>query len=141
MLDIGLARWPLSARYPEKKWASARKETSISRISAGGYLWKKVAINGGMMKKNESIDISGIKITKLPPGKAFGADDLSRWSARRAGGRFGTGSAETMGLKVFCVRCDKQSDVIGPKRAKVGGRHRCPHCGINAKIIASKVLR
>jgi hypothetical protein len=25
-------------------------------------------------------DITGLNVTKLPPGKAFGADGLSRWS-------------------------------------------------------------
>jgi hypothetical protein len=30
-----------------------------------------------------------VKITKLPPGKAMGADDLQRWSRQRNAGRSG----------------------------------------------------
>jgi hypothetical protein len=30
-----------------------------------------------------------VKITKLPPGKAKGADDLQRWSRQRTAGRSG----------------------------------------------------
>lgn len=32
---------------------------------------------------------STVKITKLPPGKAIGADDLQRWSRQRNAGRSG----------------------------------------------------
>jgi hypothetical protein len=31
-----------------------------------------------------------VKITKLPPGKAIGADDLQNWSRQRNAGRSGT---------------------------------------------------
>jgi hypothetical protein len=33
--------------------------------------------------------IAGIKITKLPDGRALGCDDLQRWSHNRLRGRFG----------------------------------------------------
>jgi hypothetical protein len=33
--------------------------------------------------------MDNVKITKLPPGKAYGADDLTNWSGRRLGGKFG----------------------------------------------------
>jgi len=33
--------------------------------------------------------MSDVKITKLPPGKALGADDLRRWAHQRLRGRSG----------------------------------------------------
>jgi hypothetical protein len=32
--------------------------------------------------KEQAPDVTGLKITKLPPGKAFGADGLRRWATR-----------------------------------------------------------
>jgi len=31
----------------------------------------------------------GMKIKRLPTGKAYGADDLNNWSSRRATGKYG----------------------------------------------------
>jgi hypothetical protein len=49
--------------------------------------------------KEQAPDITGLPITKLPPGKAFGADDLTRWSHKRASGGAG-GGAKPMGAIV-----------------------------------------
>jgi hypothetical protein len=42
--------------------------------------------------KEQVPDYSGHAITKLPPGKAFGADALTRWSHKRASGGAGAGA-------------------------------------------------
>jgi hypothetical protein len=39
--------------------------------------------------------MSDVKITVLPPGKAYGADDLRQWAGRRAAGYAGVHAAPT----------------------------------------------
>jgi hypothetical protein len=34
-------------------------------------------------------NIAGVKVTKLPDGRALGSDDLQRWAHNRSLGRFG----------------------------------------------------
>jgi hypothetical protein len=38
-----------------------------------------------MAKRPEPVDITGHRITKLPPGRAKGADDLKEWGQNRNG--------------------------------------------------------
>jgi hypothetical protein len=42
------------------------------------------------MTKEQAPDCTGLPITKLPPGEAFGARDLQRWSQNAAAGRAGS---------------------------------------------------
>jgi hypothetical protein len=42
--------------------------------------------------KEKAPDLTGHAITRLPPGKAFGADALTRWSHKRASGGAGAGA-------------------------------------------------
>jgi hypothetical protein len=42
--------------------------------------------------KEPAPDITGLKITKCPPGRAIGADYFRNWSFRRSGGRSGSGA-------------------------------------------------
>lgn len=145
MLDIGLARWPLSACYPEKKWASARKETSISEYPQEGISGRKWRAMGEKMKKSEPVDISGIKITKLPPGKAFGADDLTKWSHNRAVGASGSGSPATKMVLLFCSKCEAETTIMVSKYQTKGRTRglRCRNCGKSGgtRIRASRVDR
>jgi hypothetical protein len=41
------------------------------------------------MTKEQAPDCTGLPVTKLPPGEAFGARDLQNWSNNRAIGRPG----------------------------------------------------
>jgi hypothetical protein len=41
------------------------------------------------MSTPKSDRAQGVKITKCPPGKALGADDLTTWAQRRATGKVG----------------------------------------------------
>lgn len=95
--------------------------------------------------KNTPIDYGNIPIKKLPPGKAFGADDLTRWSHRRATGRWGTGTAQTRALTVECRTCGGISEIIGirvPQGRERRGKFDCRHCGKPAaRIVKAKRLR
>lgn len=81
------------------------------------------------MNKKQPFDYGDFPIKKLPPGAAYGADDLTRWSLNRSLGRWGSGSPETKALKLKCKKCGGISEVIGTKRGtKVSGLHSCRHC-------------
>lgn len=98
-----------------------------------------------MSRKNEPIDYGNVEITKLPPGKAFGADDLTRWAHRRSLGRSGIGTEQTRAVKLKCKFCGNISEVIGAKRAtakRVRGNFQCRGCGeMGATIVRSKRIK
>lgn len=71
----------------------------------------------------------GVKITKLPPGKAYGSDDLRAWSSNRAVGASGVKPNRTRSVTLLC-RCGFRNQVIVSRydtRAKVA--QRCRRCG------------
>lgn len=98
-----------------------------------------------MSRKNEPFDYGDAPITKLPPGKAFGADDLTRWAHRRTLGRSGTGTEQVRAVKLKCKFCGNVSEVIGAKRAtanRIRGNFECRGCGEKgAKIVRSKRIK
>ena len=69
-----------------------------------------------------------VKITKLPPGKAFGADDLTKWSHNRSFGRFGTGSNHVKEVIHKCKKCGFEAQVIAARYGKTKG-FICRKCG------------
>ena len=75
-------------------------------------------------------EYEGVPIKKLPPGKAYGADDLTRWSQRRLVGRAGTGSTETKATVVVCGKCKTERNILIPayltlKRVRKFARCEC----------------
>lgn len=80
------------------------------------------------MKEKMTAEYGDFPITKLPPGKAYGAGDLGKWSSRRLAGRSGAGSPKTAALTLKCRSCGKASHVFGPVKSKVGSVRPCPHC-------------
>lgn len=95
------------------------------------------------MAKEEVPDYSHIKITKLPPGKALGAGDLTKWSQNRAVGRCGTDDAKTIDKVWTCKRCKKTNlicihrDINFLHKSSV----RCRHCGERNFRIGLRKLR
>ena len=84
----------------------------------------------------DEIDYSKAKFTKLPPGKAFGADDLSNWSKRRAMGRAGAGgSGASKGMKVSCLRCGFVNQVIQDRYARGHNLKACRQCGAGRRFL------
>lgn len=98
-----------------------------------------------MTRKIEPVDYGDFPITKLPPGKAFGADDLTRWSHRRALGRSGMGTEQTRALKLECKHCGATFETIGARRAtakRVRGNFDCRTCGKKgARIVRSQRIK
>lgn len=83
------------------------------------------------MKKQEPIDYGNVPIKKLPPGKAFGADDLHRWSMNRAVGASGSGERRTKSATLKCRHCKQTTNIIvsvHEHKNKTGG-YACRHCG------------
>jgi hypothetical protein len=61
-----------------------------------------MVLSAAMPSKNDRVivreqvpDYSGHEIKRCPPGKAFGADDLTRWSRKRVSGGAGGGAKPT----------------------------------------------
>lgn len=82
------------------------------------------------MKKQNTVDYGNVPITKLPPGRAYGADDLQRWSMNRAVGASGTSSNKTIGAVMRCRNCGNTTEIIisrYDKRDRKGAT--CRHCG------------
>ena len=76
------------------------------------------------------IDIpEGFKITKLPPGKAYGADDLRKWSDNRATGRSGVAPDRTRNVVYECRACKKTTPAIVSRymQKKEARKLRCRH--------------
>jgi len=81
----------------------------------------------------------GIPITKLPPGKALGADDLTNWAHRRSKGQFGDRYGEVKAAIMKCQKCDVLADVL-IHQPKEWRKHRevCRTCGEPMKFIKFK---
>lgn len=98
-----------------------------------------------MGRKNEPFDYGDVPITKLPAGKAIGADDLARWAHRRTLGRSGTGKEQVRAVKLKCKFCGNISEVLGVRRGmanRVRGDFECRGCGEKGvKIIRSKRIK
>lgn len=97
----------------------------ISR-GKGEYLW-----SNRNMTKDSLPDFSHIQITKLPPGKAIGADDLTKWARNRSVGRSGSDRGKMADKQWTCRKCRKTNlicvheDIRFLHRSSV----RCRHCG------------
>jgi hypothetical protein len=82
------------------------------------------------MKNREPIDYGNVEIKKLPPGKAFGADDLRQWSHNRAVGASGVSENKTKSVLMRCKACGGESTVIASRYDRRNRRgHHCHHCG------------
>lgn len=96
------------------------------------------------MKVRSPIDYGNVPITKLPPGKALGADDLTKWAHRRAIGSSGTGTAETQALTLECKGCGAVTEIMAVKRItkKRRGTFVCYQCGDKkAHVVKIKDLK
>lgn len=92
------------------------------------------------MADDKKIDYGSVPITKLPPGEAYGARDLQRWSLNRAVGASGSGSSRTKAVSLNCPSCKGVTTImvsIYQKHNKIG--RQCRHCGKRGiKILKSK---
>jgi ribosomal protein L40E len=73
----------------------------------------------------------GIPITKLPPGKAYGADDLTKWAHNRARGLSGAGLNATKSVNAQCRKCGAAASIIVNRyttRQQLQGE-KCRQCG------------
>lgn len=64
------------------------------------------------MTDEKKIDYGNVPITKLPPGKAYGADDLQRWAMNRASGHYGTGDNRSKAVILECPKCGAKKNTI-----------------------------
>lgn len=81
------------------------------------------------MAKEPVPDYTGFPITKLPPGRALGADSLTVWALRRADG--GSGSADGDGKvdrRWICKKCKKPNLVHVASPIRFLDDRRCRHC-------------
>lgn len=92
--------------------------------------------------KDKVPDYSHIQIKKLPPGRAFGAGDLTKWAHNRAVGASGMGSSKTKGVVVRCVGCQAETQVMVSVFHK-GRKHplHCRTCGKHGAIIVKRGRR
>lgn len=86
---------------------------------------------GFVPKKSPQIDYGKVEIKKLPAGKAFGADDLTRWALRRTDGRSGMGADDTVMVKLTCKKCFNKFTVFGRRKKNQAprGDFACRKCG------------
>jgi len=69
--------------------------------------------------------MSEIKITKCPPGAAYGADDLQNWAKRRLAGRSGIRMTKKK-RKAAAEKAERQDDAAyWLKRHDGESRNRC----------------
>lgn len=68
--------------------------------------------------RGKNVDITGMAVTKLPPGKARGADDLSTWAGRRLANR----SNSDNGPDAAMLKLEKDS--VPPKDRKARRKWR-----------------
>lgn len=85
------------------------------------------------MTDEKKIDYGNVPITKLPPGKAFGADDLTKWSLNRTAGHYGTGDNRAKSVVLKCEGCGRETSHIIAVYAKAK-RLRKEHCECGAKM-------
>ena len=64
------------------------------------------------MAEKTKVDYGNVQITKLPPGKAYGADDLTNWAARRVGGQYGTGIDKAKSVLLVCPKCEATRNLL-----------------------------
>jgi hypothetical protein len=96
------------------------------------------------MPKEKAPDLTGFKITKLPPGIARGADDLTKWAHNRAVGRFGVDDAKNVEKIFRCKRCKAEELVFVPGKLFVMPARACRSCGkwnTNVRLRKPKALR
>jgi hypothetical protein len=67
----------------------------------------------------------GVPITKLPPGKAYGAGDMSAWSLNRMRGKFGVGKTKDRATER--KRTQALADAAGHPIRSFGGKMVYPH--------------
>lgn len=90
-------------------------------------------------KNAPPIDYGNIPIKRLPPGAAFGADDLTRWALNRAQGRTGSGPADYRAVKIKCGKCGHVREALAGRSVERGDRKKCINCGsTKAKVVKSK---
>ena len=90
-----------------------------------------------MAKDRIGIDYGNVPITKLPPGKALGADDLANWAVRRAGGRSGDApSYRERAAIMHCDRCNETFNILVSVRPrKKPDIQRCRKCDRGMRFI------
>jgi hypothetical protein len=76
-------------------------------------------------------EIDGVKVTKCPPGKAKGADDLRLWGQRRMVGR--SGVVEFKHRLLMCA-CGATFHVRVRSGADIGLNRKCRRCGKVGKM-------
>ena len=79
--------------------------------------------------KEQAPDITGLKITKLPPGQAQGAGDLAKWAYNRAVGRSGVDDAKDVDKLFRCKSCKKETMVCIHRKMRFLAARACRHCG------------
>lgn len=87
----------------------------------------------------KNIDYSNFPITKLPPGKAKGADDLKKWGWKAASAKAGGVAPKILHATLVCTACGHQQvvKVAKHKTAKkfLHNFHgECQKCGGKNKI-------
>jgi len=93
------------------------------------------------LPKNISVDYGNVPIKKLPDGKAFGADDLARWSLRRTMGYSGDGGVTAAPVSVKCQSCGEVSQILAkkvPKGKKYRQTFECRSCGEKKARVQNK---
>jgi hypothetical protein len=91
------------------------------------------------MKDRTPIDYGNVPITKLPPGRALGADDMTNWSHRRSGGRSGVAKLEQKAAIIRCDKCETTADVLVEVHAEwKAARVKRQCCGINMRFVKFK---
>lgn len=95
-----------------------------------------------MTDKNEKIDYGDIPITKLPPGEAYGARDLTKWAHNRAMGRSGVPERLVRSADIHCNKCDGRSTAMVEGWKKSGGPLSCRQCGSkNTRVLKIRKMR
>ena len=90
-----------------------------------------------MAKDRIEIDYENVPITKLPPGKALGADDLTNWALRRSAGRSGDApSYRERAAIMHCDRCNETFNILVSVRPrKKPDIQRCRKCDRGMRFI------
>jgi len=92
-----------------------------------------------MAKDRIEIDYGNVPITKLPPGKAFGADDLTNWALRRAAGKSGDDTSYRQRAAIMhCDRCNETFNIlvsVRPRKKPYPYSQRCRKCDRGMRFI------
>jgi hypothetical protein len=86
---------------------------------------------------------ASVEVTKLPPGKAQGADDLMNWSRRRAVGRSGVITEVKVWLRCEVCRTTHPTKVASSRSVKIDLFRFCKRCGRQRRmwLVRSKVIK